>query len=115
LEDEDDFDGEGNPFGEHTTLPHGTFDTLNLNEARSMCEYCIQLKHGGGVFYDNPRMSQEAINAGIFDRATLTKPWPGSVEWMATRGQWDTQTSQPATDDKLLPSAASSESRCVFF
>jgi hypothetical protein len=112
-EDEDDFDWEGNPLGEHTTFPHGTFDTSNLNEAKSMREYCTQLERSGGVFYDNPQMSQEAVNAGIFDKATLTKPWTGSVEWMATRGQWDAQTSQPATNDRLLPSAASSKSRCV--
>jgi hypothetical protein len=65
--------------------PNGSFYSKQLNQAETMSEYCAELSELNATFYQDPRTSEEALEAGLFDNKTLTTHWPGMPSWMADR------------------------------
>jgi hypothetical protein len=65
----------------YAPLPDGAFYSKKLDQADSMAQYCEELSRFNATFYQDPTASWEALEAGLFDKTTLTVHWPGFASW----------------------------------
>jgi hypothetical protein len=95
----------------YVPLPDGAFDTKRLDQADSMSQYCTELSKLNATFYQDQTTSEEALEAGLFDKNTLTTHWPGMASWITDRNERSARSAKAKLES--MPIYVPTRSECV--